>query len=186
LAYSALKSLKYYSLSENAFYCAPKEKKVILKPDRNSELIQLLTQNIQLRNEVIWIEGSYGKVYGFTEEQYNSAMNKAVDKLQEMGILQNKVYVKLRPGDEDPNNNKLVKLLKSKACETIVLPNNIVIEALFIVSEDCSVIGALSSALEFAHIYGHKAYSFFSLFENPHPSFYDRIGGYWENVKKKI
>jgi hypothetical protein len=41
----------------------------------------------------------------------------------------------------------------------------------------------MTSVLEYAHVFGHKTYSIYGLFEKQPPTFFDRMIGFWENIE---
>lgn len=181
MAFVNFKDLKFFCLSENSYYNAPKEKKIILRPEVSNDFLKM-SLGYQLQNEVLWMDGSNNRYTGLDEKYYHDAVNMAISKFQEKGIIKDKVFVKLRP-KEDVNNNYLINSLKKNNIAVEILPDYLVPEALFIVSNECIVIGNLSAALEYAHCFGHEAYSIYSLFQKRVPTFFDRMPGYWKNVK---
>jgi len=182
MAYVNFKNIKFYVYSENAFYNAPVSKKIVVRPERNDKNILYMAMDIKLNNEIIWMDGSNTKYTNLPEEYYHKAIKKAIVKLKKLYPEKTKVYVKLRPG-KSQNKNNLVKLLKESGYQIEVIPD-LVLETLFMTSKNCIVIGTLTSALEYAHVFGHKAYSIYGLFEKQPDTFFDRMDGYWNNVQK--
>jgi hypothetical protein len=45
------------------------------------------------------------------------------------------------------------------------MPNDLILEAFFMQSNNCKIIGVLTAALEYAHVFGHEVYSIYGLFE---------------------
>jgi hypothetical protein len=117
------------------------------------------------------------------EDIYHNALKKAVARLKPQ-LEGKKIFVKLRPGENLYTSNFLYQLLVRNNLEVEVLPNNLIIECVFINSKNCLVIGNLSSALFYAAIYGHKAYSVYSLFEKKVSTYFDQMPGYWQMIKK--
>jgi hypothetical protein len=183
MAFANFKDLKYFCFSPNAFCNAPKEKKVIVAPKKDDPDVKSMALNTVLVNETIWIDGSNGRYTGLDESYYYRAIDKAIPLLKERGILNSRVYVKLRFNENESNNYLINALKHSSIKEIIILPNFSVLEALFAVSSSCNVIGTLSSALEYAHCFGHKSYSIYSLFEKRSKTFFDRMDGYWNDVE---
>lgn len=182
MAYANFEHLKFYCFSNNSYYNAPREKKVILRPEAGDSYLLLMAKNIVLENEVIWIDGSNGRYTGLPETVYYDAVDKAIDKLKANGIINGRVHVKLR-SNTNSEEVYLVKTLKSKSLEVVLLPADAVLEALFLVSKKCTVVGTLSAALEYAHCFGHRSMSIYSLFSVKRPTFLDRMKGFWENVE---
>lgn len=182
MCYSNFKDLKYFVFSENAFYNAPREKKVILRPDGDQPAMQEMAK-VNLVDEVVWIDGSNGRYTGLSESYYHRAIDKAIIKLKAEGVLKQRVYAKLRPGITNLEDNYLVSTLKKAQLEVEVLPDGMVLESFFITSHNCVVIGTLTAALEYAHAFGHQALSIYGLFEKRPPTFFDRMDGFWRNVK---
>jgi hypothetical protein len=181
MAFVNLANLKFYCFSGNSYFNAPIEKKVILRPKPNDE-IQKMALGVALENEIIWIDGSNGRYTGLPESYYHQAIDKAIGILKSRGIYKKRIFIKLRPG-ENLEKNYLFKAISMSGAEVEVLPDYTVLEALFVTSKDCMVIGNLSAALEYAHCFGHKTYSIYSLFEKTAPTFFDRMTGFWQNTE---
>lgn len=182
MAFANIRNLKFFCFSSNSYFNAPHEKKVILRPGPSDEL-KKMTLGIALSNQTIWIDGSNGRYTGLPEDFYHRAIDKAILKLKQAAIINKVVYVKLRQG-EDINRNYLISALKREHVSVEVLPDFMVLEALFIVSEKCTVVGNLSAALEYAYCFGHKTFSIYSLFEQKVPTFFDRMTGFWEHTEQ--
>lgn len=181
MAFVNFKSIKFFCFSKNAFFNVPAEKRVILIPDANNE-IQEMALGVSLVNECIWIDGSNGKFTGIPEIYYHRAINKAIKLLPQEIAQKKRIFVKLR-NHHTIGNNYLCSSLEKAGFEVELLSNSIILEALFVVSKDCYVIGNLSAALEYAYCFGHKAYSIYSLFERKSNSIFDRMDGFWFNVR---
>ena len=182
-AYIHMKNIRFFSLSENAYYNAPNEKKVIMRPELNDEKIADMAANFYLENQVIWLDGSNSRYTGLDESYYHDAVQKAIVILKNRNVIHKKVYVKLRPGIKDYSQNKLVSILKENGVEVEVMPDNMIIVCFFLLSKNCHVLGTLTSALEYAHIFGHKTYSIYGLFEKQPATFFDRMEGFWNNLE---
>jgi len=182
-AYSNMKETKFYSFSENAYYCVPKSKKVIVRPSRKDPNINKLAGNHSVSDACIWLDGSNARYTGLEESYYYKAIEKAIHILKKRGVIKNKVYAKLRPDIKDTSNNALVKILKKNEIEVEIMQNDMIIEAFLMQSKHCSVIGVMTSVVQYAHAFGHKAYSIYGLFEKQPPTFFDRMTGFWENIE---
>jgi hypothetical protein len=182
MAYVNFEHLRFFCFSNNSYYNAPQHKKIIVRPDaRDPNLVQM-AKNVVLENEVIWIDGSNGRYTGLPEKIYYDAIDKSIDKLLNTNIINLKVHVKLR-SNKKSNEIYLVSALKARSIEVILLPDDAVLEALFLVSNKCTVIGTLSAALEYAHCFGHRSMSIYSMFSEKRTTFLDRMKGFWENVE---
>lgn len=182
MSFANFKDLKYFCFSNNAFYNAPKEKKIIVAPRKDDLEVKAMALETVLVGETIWIDGSNGRYTGLDEGYYHRALEKAIPCLRSNGIIGDTIYVKLRP-KEDESKNYLISALKNAGLNVKVLPGYTVLEALFAVSSSCKVIGTLSAALEYAYCFGHKTYSIYGFFEKRPPTFFDRMKGYWENTE---
>lgn len=182
-AYVNMENIRFFSFSKNAFYNAPYEKKILVSPDLKDENIALMSGNFQLENQVVWLDGSNARYTELSEEYYYNAIQKAIDILKNRNVILSKVYVKLRPGIKDYNQNQLVKILIRNNIEVEVLPDEMILECFFMLSKNCHVIGTLTAALEYAYVFGHKAYSIYGLFAKQPPTFFDRMTGFWENIE---
>lgn len=183
-AYTYIQGISFYALSNNAFYNAPKEKKVLLRPSPASAAMKQFAAGIELKDEVIWIDGSNARYTGLPDSFYEEAIQKAIHQFKNLGIYQKTIHVKLRPKVTDYQENTLIRVLERNGFEVQVLPDNLILEAVFIRSKNCHVLGTLTSALEYAYIFNHKAYSIYGLFEKQPPTFFDRMTGFWENIQK--
>lgn len=183
-AFTHFENIRFFSFSDNAFYNAPKEKKILVKPDEEDENMLKLAAGTKLQHEIVWVDGSNNRYTGLSEQYYHDAIEKAIHRLEEKKLLKDKIYVKLRPGLKDVMSNHLVKTITKRGYKAIPLSDSMVLESFFIVSQNCIVLGTLSAALEYAHVFGHKAYSIYGLFEKQPPTFFDRMHGFWENVEK--
>ena len=182
-AYAYMEDTKFFSFSNNAFYNTSLHKRVLVKPSVGDVNIKKLAGGHFLNEATIWLDGSNGRYTGLEESYYYDAIKKAIPLMKEKGIIQDKVYVKLRPGIKDISTNTLVSILRSKGINVDVIPNDLILEAFFMQSNNCNVIGVLTAALEYAHVFGHKAYSIYGLFEKQPPTFFDRMTGFWENIE---
>ena len=184
MAYSNFKGINFFSFSNNAFYNVNPDKRVLVKPPVGDVNIKKFAGGHFLNEATIWLDGSNGRYTGLEESYYYDAINKAIPLLKQKGVIKDKVYAKLRPGIKNISNNKLVSILRENDIEVEVMQNDMIIEAFFMQSNNCNVIGVLTSALEYAHVFGHKAYSIYGLFEKQPPTFFDRMTGFWKNIKK--
>lgn len=182
-AYSNMKDIQFFAFSENAFYNLNKEKRVLLKPDTSTKEMVKMAGGHQLKNATIWLDGSNARYTGLTDDYYHRAIKKGIQEFKKKGIINGKVHVKLRPGIKNIDSNELVRILREHKIEIEVLPDNMVLEAFFMRSIDCKVIGTLTAALEYAHVFGHKAYSIYPYFEKQPPTFFDRMTGFWKHIQ---
>jgi hypothetical protein len=182
-AYSNMENTKFFAFSKNAYYSVSQDKRVMVKPPKDDANINKLAGGHFLNNATIWLDGSNAKYTGLEESYYHEAIKKAIPLLKEKGVIKDKVHVKLRPGIKDISANKLVSILRENDLEVEVMPNDMIIEAFFIESNNCKVIGVLTSVLEYAHVFGHEAYSIYGLFEKQPATFFDRMTGFWQNIE---
>ena len=180
-AYAYMDNTRFYAFSSNAFYNIGESKKILLRPfvDEN---IKKMAGGYALKNETIWLDGSNTRYTGLQESYYYDAIEKSIPILKASGVIENKVYVKLRPGSMDYSSNKLIQILHAHEIEVDVMSSDLVLEAVFIRSEKCNVIGVLTSSLEYAYIFGHQAYSIYGLFEKQPSTFFDRMTGFLGNI----
>lgn len=182
-AYSNMQDTKFFAFSKNAYYNVPNYKRILVKPPVGDVNIEKLAGGHYLNKATIWLDGSNSRYTGLKESYYYDAIKKAIPLLKEKGIIKDKVYVKLRPGIKDISTNKLVSILRANGVNIDVMPNDLILEAFFMQSNNCKIIGVLTAALEYAHVFGHKVYSIYGLFEKQPPTFFDRMTGFWENIE---
>jgi hypothetical protein len=182
-AYANIELTRFFAFSKNAFYNVTPDKRVLVKPPENDPNIQKLAGGHSLNKATIWLDGSNARYTGLDESYYHKAIEQAIPILKEKGVIKDKVYAKLRPGIKDFSSNKLVSILKANNIEVEVMPNDLILEAFFMQSNNCKIIGVLTAALEYAHVFGHDSYSIYGLFEEQPPTFFDRMTGFWENIE---
>lgn len=182
-AYAYMEDTKFFSFSNNAFYNVNPDKRVLVKLPKEDANIKKLAGGHFLNEATIWLDGSNARYTGLEESFYYDAINKAIPLLKEKGVIKDKVFVKLRPGIKDISTNKLVAILRENNINIDVMPNDLILEAFLMQSKNCKIIGVLTSVLEYAHVFGHKAYSIYGLFEKQPPTFFDRMTGFWKNIK---
>lgn len=182
-AYANMANTKFFVFSNNAFYNLPPDKRVFVKPQIDDSNINKLAGGNALNNATIWLDGSGSRYTGLHESYYYNAIEKAIPILKEKGVINEKVYTKLRPGIKDSSSNKLVSILRKHLIEVEVINNDMIIEAFLIQSANCKIIGVMTSVLEYANVFGHEAYSIYGLFEKQPPTFFDRMTGFWKNVE---
>lgn len=183
MAYVNFKYIKFFSFSANAFFNAPESKKVIVKPNPFRVEITKMAGEYALQDESIWLDGSNSRYTGLDDSYYQRAIGKAISVFKRNGVIKEKVYIKLRPGIKDVSENKLYGLLVQNHIEVEVLPDDMIIECFFMTSKNCNIIGNLTSALEYAHVFGHKSYSIYPFFEKQPPTLFDRMTGFWNNIE---
>lgn len=184
MAYANIKGIQFFSISKNAYVNIKDENRVVLKFENNDPNIEKLAGGYAYQHQTIWLDGSNARYTGLDESYYHQAIHQAIPILKAKEVIKDKVYVKLRPGIKDVDSNQLVAILKFHGIEVEVMPNDMIIEAFLIQSSKCHVIGVMTSVLEYAHVFGHKAYSIYSLFEKQPPTFFDRMTGMWENIER--
>jgi hypothetical protein len=182
-AYANMELTRFFVFSENAYYNVAPDKRVVVKPPNGDANIKKLAGGHFLNDSTIWLDGSNARYTGLEESYYYDAIKKAIPLLKEKGIIKDKVYAKLRPGIKDISTNKLVSILRENGLDVEVMPNDMIIEAFLIQSANCKIIGVMTSVLEYAHVFGHEAYSIYGLFEKQPPTFFDRMTGFWQNIE---
>ena len=181
-AYAHFVDTTFYCFSDLAFPTIPDAKKKILRLNPSQEL-DALAGGQKISDAIIWVDGSNSRFTGLPESYYQKAIDNAIRLLGER-LHQHVVYVKLRPGLTDYSSNYLYQQLVNNGCEVRVLPDKLILECLFLNSDNCDVIGNLSSALFYASVFGHRAFSIYSLYEKEVPTIFDNMPGYWSKVEK--
>lgn len=179
-SYIAHENSTFFGFDDTAFPVVPNSKKHVLKLEPDAEIAKM-AGNVSIEGSVIWVDGSNSRFTGLPEEDYHHAIDKAIDKLD---LKSKRIYIKLRPGFTDYNANYLYRKLKGLGYEVEVLPDNLIIECVFINSQNCLVVGNLSSALFYAALAGHRAVSLYSLFQKRVPTYFDQMPGFWDKVEQ--
>ncbi|MQP52066.1 MULTISPECIES: polysialyltransferase family glycosyltransferase [unclassified Flavobacterium] len=178
-AYGYIDSVKFYTFSQHGFPGVLNDKKTILNPNTIDAVFFEKFDYNKLDNSIIWIEESFPKAYGLSDENYCNAIQEVIDSLQES---KQKIFVKLRPKSEE-KKSLLVEMLKKNGLVIEIIPNNILAEILFINCKNLKVIGLVSSLLFYATIFGHKSLSFYTVLKDKPETVFDKIKFYWDVVK---
>lgn len=181
-AYHDFPGIKFFGFSSLAFPQVAIDKKIVLDLRKDGQWNEL-AGNIALKDSIIWVDGSNNRFTGLDDSFYHDAVNTAIDKLQT--TLQGQtIYLKFRPGLKNAEEQFLYKALTKGGFKVEILPDQIILECVFLNATNCIVIGNLSSALFYAAIFGHKAYSIYSLFKSQPPTIFDQMPGYWHMVNR--
>ena len=98
-------------------------------------------------------------------------------------VMSTLIILMLWLGSATARFKNAMSILRENDIEVEVMQNDMIIEAFFMQSKNCKIIGVLTSVLEYAHVFGHEAYSIYGLFEKQPPTFFDRMTGFWENIE---
>jgi hypothetical protein len=181
-SYGRFKKIKYYCLSEDAYPGVERDKKSILELNNKSDLIHEMAKNISLKNDFIWIEDSFAKSYGMHERFYKDAILSTIGYSKRKN-LSSKIYLKLRP-NQSKEDSLVYKCLLKENYEVEILNNEIIIEALLVNSQNCTVIGNVSSVLFYAPLLGHKSLSMFNKLNDKPKTAFDDFDIFWKNIIK--
>jgi len=181
-SYQFIDEINYFTFSKNGFPLVASQKRKVLQIQKSNALLEM-SKSLFYRDIVIWVDGSNSKFTDLPETIYNKAIDKAIHKLKN-SLTSKKIVIKLRPGIENLSTNYLYAKLNSCGYHLEVMRNDIVLEAVLINSKNCIVVGNLSSALFYASIFGHEAYSIYGLYDQKVKTIFDDMPGYWEHVKK--
>ncbi|WP_445715183.1 polysialyltransferase family glycosyltransferase [Flavobacterium sp.] len=181
-SYAGIEDVTFYTFSEHAFPGIEKKRKVVLNPyNIDNQLWSNSEYYSQLKDEVIWIEESFPRVYGVSDENYYDAIKNVIAYLKERG--KTKVLVKLRP-NSNPSTSFLVASLMKNDMGLEIIPDDIIAELLFMNSKRLEVIGVISSLLFYAAIFGQQSWSFFEILKGKPNTPFEKMKFYWDEVKK--
>ena len=183
-SYAGINEVKFYTFSEHGFPGIEREKKIILNPHEIDPTIWSNSDYYtQIKDEVIWIEESFPRVYKVAEENYETAILKTIAHLKQKGIT--KILVKLRPKSK-ASNSYLIDILKKNNIKVEVMPDTIIAEWLFIQAKNLQVIGIVSSLLFYASIFGQQSWSFFEDIKEKPDNPFEKMKFYWDEVNHLI
>lgn len=180
--FAFFEGVKFFSFSDLAYPDIPVSKKVKLSLGTHTKDIAKLAANISLDDAIIWVDGDNSRFTKLSLKVYHDAIDEAIDR-RKTELSKHQVYLKLRPGIDNYSENYLYSTLEAKGFSPQVLPNDLVLEAVFVNSSNCIVIGNLSSALFYAKIFGHRAYSIYHLYTKKVTTIFDKMPGYWSMVE---
>lgn len=178
--YHNIKGIKYFTFSAKAFPLVESSQKRVLKFE-NDHGINQLSKGLSYEDALIWVDGANERFTGLDLSYYHEAIDLAINKLGKK-LYNKRVVIKLRPGLKEYSKNYLFNALKKANVEVEVMRDDIVLEAVFLNSKNCTVLGNLSSALFYASIFGHQSYSIYSLYSKKVKTIFDDMPGFWENI----
>lgn len=178
--YSFFKDVHFYCFSESCFPHVPAEKKHIIKFDSLKKYVKKLSYNIELNNEVIWIDDSYVKSYNLSINNQKK-MERDILNIISSKFNKKQIYIKFRPKTQ---NRRLIKLVEDNKINYKIIPDNTIIEALLLNSSNCILIGNVSIVLYYASLMGHKSYSIYDRLNEKVPSIYDNMSAFWDKVER--
>jgi hypothetical protein len=171
----------FYCFSSLAYPRIEDKKKVIINLNE-IEFEDFFLNTPILKNDVIWIEESFTYAYKIPEIEYEQAILETIKKMDK--VLKGKtIYLKKRPSQET-KKSLVYKVLSEKGFEINILDNKIILEVLLLKSDNCSLIGNVSSLLFYGSLFGHKSYSMFSSISKKPKTVFDDLNFYWDSVSK--
>jgi hypothetical protein len=179
-AFTFLEDSKYYGFSPAIYPGVLAENKVILEAKTIYSLKE--TKEFKLSGALLFIEESYFRVYNVNEKDLEYCMSQTMIILKNE-MRQRPIYLKLRPGQKE-HDSTWIKYLTKHQINYQVLPKEMVLEELLVKSENCKVVGTVSSLLFYASIFGHEAFSNYALIPQKPKSAFDYLDFYWEAVAK--
>jgi hypothetical protein len=180
--YQNIKGIKYFTFSNKGFPLVETDQKRVLDL-KNDDGIGQLSKGLCYENALLWVDGANERFTGLDLSYYHKAIDLAIEKLATQ-LNNRKIVIKLRPGLKEYSGNYLFKALRKANAEVEVMRDDIILEAVFLNSKNCTVLGNLSSALFYASIFGHHSYSIYSLYSKKVKTIFDDMPGFWENVGK--
>jgi hypothetical protein len=174
---------KFYGFDASVYPGVLQKKKIVLKPrsvtwfHSNDK-----DENIDISDALILIEESYFKVYGIKKKIMQDCMDRTWSII-EKEIEHRKIFIKLRPGQNE-TNSWWPDFLKKRGVPYEILRHQVVLEALLVEARNCKVIGTISSLLFYAAIFGHEAHSNYALLEEKPAAVFDELDFYWEKVNQ--
>lgn len=174
-------ALNYYCLSSAAYPNVDTLKKKIIKLEE-LDLDAIFPQTLALSSALIWVEETFSYVYNIPELEYELAIKKTINKLS--NELKNRtIYLKKRPNQKD-NKSLVYKTLVQNGFDVKILEDNLILEVVLHKSEDCLLIGNISSLLYYGTLLGHKSFSMFDVMKNKPKTPFDDLNFFWDAVSK--
>lgn len=182
--YTFFKEVQFYSFSEDCFPHAMKDKKHVIDFSFIKPYNHLLSNHISLKNEIIWIDDSFAKSFNIDVNIYYKAIDAFLKLFnKKSSCVGNRVYIKMRPDAQNNSMSFLTDKLVANGYTFSILPNDIIIESLLLNSDNCTVIGGVSSTLYYANLMNHISYSIFNHFNTKNRYIFDDLDCYWNRVK---
>lgn len=179
-AYTFLKTIKFYGFHNEIFPGVLPNKKVILIPNQIAlSLGSDYADNFS--NSLILVEDSYFDHYGINKKEKESCFERSVEVLRNH-IVNQQVFIKLRPHQSEDQSN-WANHFKRNNLSYKIIPSGVILEDVLLGSKNCRIIGTVSSLLFYATIFGHKAFSNYSMIEEKPMTTFDHIKFYWDQVR---
>lgn len=181
-SYGNFCNIKFYCFSKDAFPGVEREKLEIIELTDKPAIVPEMAKNLSLTKEYIWIEDNMANTYRMPESSYREAIIETIKYLKE-NIEVKEIHLKLRP-ELKLKDSVVNESLINAGFKVEVIDNGIVIEALLANSQDCIVIGNVSSVLFYAPLFGHQSLSMFNLMKNKPKTAFDDFDVFWKNIER--
>ena len=149
---------------------------------RPSEL-GLLSKGLVIKDSMIWIEDSLAIGLNLNSEVYNDAIMKGLKKINTCHGDEEKIFIKLRPGQSEEDSN-IAKVLQRCDLKYQIIDNEVVMEAVFAASTGNIVVGNVSSLLLYASILGHRSFSIYNFLNELPSNPFENLDSFWSKVEK--
>ena len=171
----------FYCLSDAAYPGINiANKKICNLKDLN--LDSVFPQSLTLSNQLIWIEETFTYAFEIPEFEYEHAIKATINKLS-TEFVNKTIFIKKRPCQKD-SDSLVYKILLQNGSKVEIIADNIVLEIVLQKSENCLLIGNVSSLLFYGKLFGHESYSMFNLIQNKPKTIFDTLDFYWDAVTK--
>lgn len=180
-AFMHFEKMKFYTFSDQCYPGVPDHKKVILNPKNMAFNHSHTEEELSISGNIILIEESFFRVYKTsakeTEQVHRESLSMIAKKYPGRGIV-----VKLRP-KQSKDNSHWIKQLDDEGITYKVLDSKEPLEEQLVMSQNCILLGTVSSLLYYGAIFGHESHSNFLELEDLPKSFSEAADYYWEKVK---
>ena len=163
--YAFFKGVNFYGFSEFTFPNIPNnQKKVISFSMVLKELAVVKDSKYDLNGAFIWIGDSMCNQYGISMEHFEHALQQLL--IKDTSSVKTDIFIKYR-GTETPKEKVITEnVLKNNNYNIFLLPEDTVMESIFMNYRNLTVFGNGSSLLIYAKIMGHKVSSIFPYIPN--------------------
>ena len=183
--YFNFEEVEYYCYSDYAFRGIPASRKIVLDIIKTKEYFTELRNFPCISNSVVWI-GEH--VISFDKIDINIYINGIKGGLSSFfkkypGTI-NKIFIKFHPQEYKDSREKTIDVFKNTGINFEIIPDGIPMEILFMLSQNCQIIGLTSSLLYYASLMEHNVYSIINYVKvlDIYPE--DKFGFYWERIQK--
>lgn len=173
--YKFLNDVGYYCFSDLCYPGIDKKYKKVVP------FIGKTNEGMTLKNKIVWIEDIYNKRHVSNEKNITTAIEKAINYIQNKYGKTHGHLVKLRPNGTN-SSSEVIPILEKKGLHYSCIDAKEPLELIMQRSSNLILVSATSSLLFYGKVMGHQAYTYFRLLKERRHSAFEGMNFYWNFV----